>query len=49
MKQGMMFFYIGIMMAVVQGGYVRRLPAGSEKKTAIRVSDCWYSNYLHTV
>ncbi|EDO49252.1 predicted protein, partial [Nematostella vectensis] len=36
MNQGMMFFYVGSVMATVQGGYVRRLPAGAEKKTAVQ-------------
>ncbi|XP_031550719.1 major facilitator superfamily domain-containing protein 10-like [Actinia tenebrosa] len=36
MKQGMMFFFIGVVMATVQGGYVRRLAEGSEKKTAVK-------------
>ncbi|KAK3750775.1 hypothetical protein QZH41_015318 [Actinostola sp. cb2023] len=36
MKQGMMFFFIGIIMATVQGGYVRRSAPGSEKKTTIK-------------
>ncbi|XP_077866306.1 major facilitator superfamily domain-containing protein 10-like [Saccoglossus kowalevskii] len=36
MQQGMMFFYIGVIMATVQGSYSRRIPAGSEKKTAVR-------------
>lgn len=36
MQQGMMFFFIGITMALVQGGYVRRQAAGTEKKTALK-------------
>ncbi|KAJ7385543.1 Major facilitator super domain-containing protein 10 [Desmophyllum pertusum] len=36
MQQGMMFFFIGITMALVQGGYVRRQAPGSEKKTALK-------------
>ncbi|GAB6018428.1 hypothetical protein CHUAL_000138 [Chamberlinius hualienensis] len=36
MQQGKMFLFIGIVMALVQGGYTRRIPAGQEKKTAIR-------------
>ncbi|KAK3095294.1 hypothetical protein FSP39_012912 [Pinctada imbricata] len=34
MQQGRMFFYIGTVMALVQGGYVRRIPAGKETKIA---------------
>lgn len=36
MQQGMMFFFIGITMALVQGGYVRRQHPGTEKKTALK-------------
>merc|ERR1712223_812260 len=36
MDQGKMFLFIGILMACVQGGYVRRIPPGGEKKTAMR-------------
>lgn len=36
MEQGRMFFFIGIIMAAVQGGYVRRIAAGNEQKTATR-------------
>ena len=32
MQQGKMFFFIGLLMAVLQGGVVRRLPLGSEQK-----------------
>ncbi|KAJ8316866.1 hypothetical protein KUTeg_004770 [Tegillarca granosa] len=32
MQQGKMFFFIGVIMATVQGGYVRRIKAGSELK-----------------
>lgn len=32
MQQGKMFFFIGIIMAVVQGGYVRRVKRGKEAK-----------------
>lgn len=34
MQQGKMFFFIGFIMATVQGGYVRRASAGKEKKIA---------------
>lgn len=34
MQQGKMFFFIGFIMAVVQGGYVRRAPAGKEFQMA---------------
>ncbi|NXP48554.1 MFS10 protein, partial [Heliornis fulica] len=40
MQQGKMFFFIGITMAVIQGGYARRIKPGSEiraVKTAIVV------------
>ncbi|CAH0562208.1 unnamed protein product [Brassicogethes aeneus] len=35
MQQGWMFFVIGITMALVQGGYVRKIPPTKTKKTAI--------------
>lgn len=35
MQQGWMFFVIGLIMAVIQGGYVRRLPQNKTKSTAI--------------
>ena len=31
-----MFLFIGCLMAVVQGGYVRRIKPGNEKKTVLR-------------
>ncbi|GFR94997.1 major facilitator superfamily domain-containing protein 10-like [Elysia marginata] len=34
MQQGKMFFFIGTVMALVQGGYTRRIPSGKESKTA---------------
>ncbi|KAK3609229.1 hypothetical protein CHS0354_035168 [Potamilus streckersoni] len=34
MQQGKMFFFIGLIMALVQGGYVRRIAAGKELKIA---------------
>ncbi|XP_052773121.1 major facilitator superfamily domain-containing protein 10-like [Mya arenaria] len=34
MQQGKMFFFIGSLMAIVQGGYVRRVPPGKEAKLA---------------
>ncbi|BFZ01626.1 hypothetical protein BsWGS_04666 [Bradybaena similaris] len=34
MQQGKMFFYIGSVMALVQGGYTRRIPSGKEVKAA---------------
>ena len=33
--QGKMFLYIGVLMAVIQGGYVRRIPVGKEKAMAM--------------
>jgi len=36
MQQGKMFLFIGTLMAIFQGGYVRRIPPGSEKKVAMR-------------
>lgn len=35
MDQGKMFLFIGTLMSLVQGGYVRRIPPGSEKKMAL--------------
>nr|XP_022914815.1 major facilitator superfamily domain-containing protein 10 [Onthophagus taurus] len=34
-QQGMMFFSIGLIMALIQGGYVRKLPSNKTKKTAV--------------
>lgn len=36
--QGRMFLFIGFMMIMFQGGYVRRLQPGSQRKCALRVS-----------
>jgi len=38
MQQGKMFFIMGLCMALVQGGYVRRIPHGKEIKAAMIVS-----------
>ncbi|CAF0748312.1 unnamed protein product [Adineta steineri] len=38
MQQGKMFFVMGLCMAVVQGGYVRRIPNGKEITAAMTVS-----------
>jgi len=38
MQQGKMFFIMGLCMALVQGGYVRRIPHGKEITAAISVS-----------
>lgn len=35
MQQGWMFFVIGLVMAIIQGGYVRRLPPNKTRSTAI--------------
>lgn len=35
MQQGKMFFFIGCLMAILQGGVVRRIPLGSEQKAAM--------------
>ena len=35
MQQGRMFLFVGIVMAVLQGGVVRRIPQGSERKAAM--------------
>ena len=43
MQQGKMFFFIGLLMAVLQGGVVRRLPLGSEQK----VRHLWSSHIFH--
>ncbi|UJR23605.1 hypothetical protein I4U23_026593 [Adineta vaga] len=37
MQQGKMFFIMGLCMALVQGGYVRRIPHGKEITAAITV------------
>ncbi len=31
-----MFLFVGVLMALVQGGYTRRIPAGREKTVALR-------------
>ncbi|NWW91807.1 MFS10 protein, partial [Rhynochetos jubatus] len=36
MQQGKMFFFIGITMAVIQGGYARRIKPGNEIRTVKR-------------
>lgn len=36
MDQGKMFLFIGILMACVQGGYVRKIPPGKEKTMVLR-------------
>ena len=38
MQQGKMFFMMGLCMACVQGGYVRRIPHGKEITAAMSVS-----------
>jgi hypothetical protein len=38
MQQGKMFFIMGLIMALVQGGYVRRISHGKEIHAAINVS-----------
>jgi len=35
MQQGKMFLFVGVIMAVLQGGFVRRIPQGHEKKAAM--------------
>ncbi|XP_055329466.1 major facilitator superfamily domain-containing protein 10-like [Paramacrobiotus metropolitanus] len=35
MQQGRLFLFVGIIMILVQGGFVRRLKPGSEKRTAL--------------
>jgi hypothetical protein len=37
MQQGKMFFVMGLCMALVQGGYVRRIPHGKEITAAMSV------------
>ncbi len=39
MQQGKMFFIMGLTMALVQGGYVRRISHGNEIHAAINVSN----------
>ncbi|CAF1171290.1 unnamed protein product [Adineta ricciae] len=39
MQQGKMFFLMGLCMALVQGGYVRRIPHGKEITAAMTVSN----------
>jgi len=35
MQQGRMFLFVGIIMALLQGGVVRRIPQGKERKSAM--------------
>jgi len=35
MQQGRMFLFIGVLMAILQGGIVRRIPLGKERKTTM--------------
>ncbi|XP_067928742.1 major facilitator superfamily domain-containing protein 10-like isoform X2 [Watersipora subatra] len=35
MQQGKMFFFIGLVMILILGGYTRRRPTGTEKSTAL--------------
>ena len=39
MQQGKMFFMMGLCMASMQGGYVRRIPHGKEITAAMRVRE----------
>ena len=36
-QQGKMFLFIGLIMILVQGGYVRRIAPGKEKQTTLMV------------
>jgi hypothetical protein len=47
MQQGKMFFIMGLCMALVQGGYVRRIPHGKEMNAAMSVSilSSWFINH----
>ncbi|CAB4063634.1 Major facilitator superfamily domain-containing protein 10 [Lepeophtheirus salmonis] len=36
MQQGKMFLFVGVIMALIQGGYVRRIPPGKEKSTVLK-------------
>ena len=36
--QGKMFVYLGLTMTLMQGGYIRRIKPGTEKKMACLVS-----------
>lgn len=38
MQQGKLYLFAGIIMALVQGGYMRRIKPGNEFKTALTVS-----------
>lgn len=46
MQQGLMFFAIGFVMAMLQGTYVRRLPKHRVKPTATLVSFCTFVCFL---
>lgn len=49
MQQGKMFFIMGLCMALVQGGYVRRIPNGKEITAAMTVSICVSINEISKV
>lgn len=38
MEQGWMFFGIGLIMAILQGSWVRRVPPNATKNMAVKVS-----------
>lgn len=40
MQQGKMFFFIGIVMALIQGGYARRIKPGHHIKAVRMVGYC---------
>ena len=39
-----MFLFVGIIMAVLQGGFVRRIPQGKEKKAAMGLDISFLDN-----
>ncbi|CAI9738846.1 facilitator superfamily domain-containing 10-like [Octopus vulgaris] len=41
LQKGIMFIYIGSIMALIQGSYTRRVPFGKEKKVACIVLQLW--------
>jgi len=45
MQQGKMFFFIGITMAVIQGGYARRIKPGHQIQT-VRVVNSFMHHWI---
>lgn len=49
MQQGWMFFGIGVIMALLQGGWVRRIPPARTAKTATLVNLFVYKMNINVI